>query len=329
MQPTSNRTIFRARAVFYSPAGLLGALFVLLLFSGVEERATAQTFVASPRIRMLQNSLRTAAQQHASPEQMGKLWHSLGVQYQNGFDYENAEDAYARAIHLLRNTALKEEYADSLHSIADIYLMQGRLKEGRNNDAEALAIFEELGQTRNAALVRCTTAMRLLREHKFAEAEAQASAALTGLESLGARSEVESAYLTRARAIAGEGRPAAALEDVGRARAMATKDLNSNSIDAVAILLVQGEIQMQGGMDAEGEQSLAEALKRARSMTGLPPATQASLEASILDREATSLRKAHHNDEAKVLEAQMKRAIATASSACNGCTVNVASLLPQ
>ena len=328
MQPTSNRTIVPALPAFLSSAAFVCAVFALLLVLGLEACA-AQSAVESAQIHTLENRLRTAAEQHASPEQLGRLWYLLGVQYQNGFDHEKAEDAYGHAIHLLRKTALKAEYADSLHSLAEIYLMQGRLKEARNSDGEALAVFEEIGQTHNAALVRCTTAMRLVREQKFQEAEAEISAALTVLEPLGNRDEVESAYLTRARAIAGEGRPEAALEDVRRARAMATGDLASNSIDAIAILLVQGEIQMQAGIDTEGEASMAEALKRARSMTSLPPVTHAAFEASILHREAVSLRKAHRDQDAKVVEAEMKQAVEAASSGCNGCTVSVMSLLPQ
>ena len=38
---------------------------------------------------------------------------------------------------------------------------------------------------------------------------------------------------------------------------------------------------MQAGLKAQGEQSMAEALKRARSLTGLPPLASAQLEASI------------------------------------------------
>ena len=328
MQPTSNRTIVPARPAVLSSAGFVCAVFALLLLPGFAVCA-AQSVVESAQIHMLENRLLAAAEQHASPEQLGRLWYLLGVQYQNGFDHEKAEDAYGHAIHLLRKTALKAEYADSLHSLAEIYLMQGRLKEARNKDAEALALFEEIGQTHNAALVRSTTAMRLVREHKFQEAEAEISAALSVLEPLGSRSEVESAYLTQARAIAGEGRPEAALEDVSRARAIATGNLAWNSIDAIAVLLVQGEIQMQAGMDAEGKASMAEALKRSRSMTSLPPVAHAAFEASIMHREAVSLRKAHRDQDAKAIEDEMKQAQEAASSGCNGCTVSVMSLLPQ
>lgn len=180
-----------------SSAGFVSGLFLLLVLPGLTPWTAAQTPVEDGRIRVLQNSLRAAAEQHADPKRIGKLWHSHGVQYQNGFDYENAEDAYTRAIRLLRNSALKAEYADSLHSMAVIYLMQGRLKEARSNDGQALAIFEELGQTRNAASVKGTVAMGLVREHRFQEAETEASAALAAMEAREDpdRNDLENAYL--------------------------------------------------------------------------------------------------------------------------------------
>jgi tetratricopeptide (TPR) repeat protein len=316
---------------YFPLAGFGVALFILgIVFCGAA-RAKGQAPVEDGLIRTIENSLRAATEQHASPERLGVLWHALGIVYQNGFEYDKAEDAYGHAIHLLRNTALKAQYADSLHRTAEICMMESRVKEVRDNDAQALAIFEELGDTRSAASVRGTTAMGLLRGHKFQEAEAEASRALAVLETLEKpdRIDLENTYVTRARALAGEGRPQAALEDVARARAIATGNPASNKVDAIATLLVQGEVQMQAGLETEGKQSMTEALKLARSLTGLPPATSATLEASILEREVASLRKAHHIEDAKVLEGEMKQAQSAARAGCNGCTVSVMSLLPR
>ena len=315
----------------FSSAGLAGMICFLLLLSGLMMRLAAQTLVQDGQIRVLQNSLRVATEQHASPEQLGGLWHVLGVRYQAAFDYDNAEDAFNRAIHLLRDTAFKAEYADSLHGVAELYVMKSRLKEARSNLERALAVFEELGDRRNAASVRGTLAVGLLREHKFREAETEASAAVAVLESLANPdlTELENAYTARARAVAGQGHPEAALRDAARARALATGDPAANSIDDVGTLLVQGEIQMQAGLELEGQRSMAEALRLARSMTDLPRAISAALERLILEQEAFSLRRAHRNQEAKVVEDQMKHVESAARSGCNGCTVNVTSLLPK
>ena len=314
----------------FSSAGLAGMICFLLLLSGLMVRLAAQTLAADP-IRVLQKDLRVAIEQHASREQVGELWYLLGVGYHKGFELEKAEDAYDHAIHLLRNTALKPQYANSLHSLAEIYVMQSRLKEARSNLTRALEVFEELGDTRSVASVRDTLAVELLRDHKFREAEIEASRVVAALESLDDRelSELENAYTTRARAVAGQGRPEAALLDAMRARSLAVANSAANSIDCIVTLLVQGEIQMQAGLESEARQAMVEALKLARSRTDFPPAMFATLEASILQREAASLRRAHHSQDADILEDQMRHAQSAARAGCNGCTVNVTSLLSR
>jgi hypothetical protein len=209
--------------------------------------------------------------------------------------------------------------------------MQSRLKEAQSNLAQALRLLQELGDARSVAAVRDMVALALLREHKFREAEAEATATLAALQSLDNpdRNEVGNAYLTRARALAGEGHPGTALDDVARARAVAGGDSAANRIHAIATLLVQGEVQMQAGLEESGKRSMTEALDRARSLHGLPPAMSAALEASILRREAVSLRKAHREQDAKVLEREMKQVESVARTACGGCTVNVTALMPQ
>lgn len=311
-------------------AGLPAALFLLLLFSG-GAAATAQSLVENGRIRTLENSLRVATEHHESPGELGNLWRALAIQYQNEFEVDKAEDAYIHSIRLLRNTPLKAEYAGSLHGVAQIYVMESRLKEAQRDLAPALAIFEELGDSRSAASVRETVAVALMRDHKFREAEIEASRVIALLESIdhSRLSELVNAYTTRARAVAAEGRPEAALQDATHAHSLASEKFATNSIDSMVTLLVVGEVQMQAGLEREGEQSMMEALRLARSRTDLPPGMSSALQASMLEYAAISLRKAHRNQEAKVLELEMKQAQSAARAGCNGCTVSVTSLLPR
>jgi hypothetical protein len=70
-----------------------------------------------PTTDTLQADIRRAVQQNASSEQLGTLWLTLANRYQDRFELEKAEDAYARAIHLLRDTASQSQYAESLQGI--------------------------------------------------------------------------------------------------------------------------------------------------------------------------------------------------------------------
>ena len=310
--------------------GLPAALFLLLLFPGVAA-TSAQSFVEDGRIRTLENGLRVATEHHASPEELGNLWRALAIQYQNEFEVDKAEDAYLHSIRLLRNTPLKAEYAGSLHGLAQIYVMESRLKEAQRDLAPALAIFEEIGDSRSAASVRETVALALMRDHKFREAEIEASRVIALLESIDhpRLSELVNAYTTRARAVAAQGHPEVGLQDATHAHSLASENSGANSIDSMVTLLVMGEVQMQAGLEREGEQSMTEALKLVRSRTDLPPGMSSTLQASMLEYAAISLRKAHRNEEAKVLEDQMKQAQSAARAGCNGCTVSVTSLLPR
>ena len=326
IEPTKSHGL----VAFFSSACLAAGLFLMLVVFCGAARAPAQAATDDERVRALQNNLRDATVQHASPEQQGLLWRTLAVTYENLFDYDHAQDAYTRAISLLRNTARKAEYGESLHQAAEILGMQGRHKEALNYLAQARTVCEELGDPVGVAAIRGSIAQAFQRQHKLQEAEIEASAALRLLESFEKpdRVELENTYLTRARALAGEGHPQAALEDVSRAKVVAA-DPTSNEIDRITILLVQGEMQMQAGFENEGAQSMAESLKRARALSSLPPATSALLEASILQREALSMRKAHHKDDAKVLEGERKQALTAARAGCGGCTVSVDSLLAK
>jgi len=311
-------------------ATLAGALFLLLLFPGM--RATpAQSFAEDARIHTLENSVRVATEKHAGPEELGNLWRALAIYYQNELDVDKAEDAYIHAIRLLRDTQLKAQYAGSLHGVAQIYVMESRLKEAQKDLALALAIFEGIGDTRSAASVRETVAVALMRDHKFKEAEIEASRVVAMLESIDhpVMSELENAYATRARAVAGQGRPEDSIRDATHAHALAMENSGANSINSMVTLLVQGEVQMQAGLESEGEQSITEALKLERARTDLPPVMSSTLEASMLEVAATSLRRAHRKQDAKALEEQMRQAQSAARAGCGGCTVSVSSLLPQ
>jgi hypothetical protein len=71
-----------------------------LLISAVPLRS--QPLLRVPTTEARQADIRSAVQQNATSEQLGTLWLTLANRYQDRFELEKAEDAYARAIHLLR-----------------------------------------------------------------------------------------------------------------------------------------------------------------------------------------------------------------------------------
>jgi tetratricopeptide (TPR) repeat protein len=151
--------------------------------AGVGFHASAQPPVRVPTTDMLQANIRRAVQQNASAEQLGTLWLTLANRYQDRFELEKAEDAYARAIHLLRDTSSQSQYAESLHGMGNVYRTSGRLREARKCLTKSLEIYTSLNDETNIAHLHVALGLELLIEHKYREAETESTAVLEYFES--------------------------------------------------------------------------------------------------------------------------------------------------
>jgi tetratricopeptide (TPR) repeat protein len=289
---------------------------------------TAFPQAALPSTETQRANIRSAAERKESPEELGKLWLLLGNRYQDRFELEKAEDAYANAIHLLRDTSAQSQYAESLRGMGVVINTFGRFKEARKCLTKSLDIYMAVKDETNAANGHLSLGLELFAEHKYREAEDESTAALKGFERTEKHDagDVSMAYLTRGRAICNQGRCRSALDDVSQAQAVIPSSLPENSIERISIWLVQGQIQMKAGLQAEGEESMKQALRLVQSRTDLPPAYLVALELVILRAQRASLKAAHRKEEAKYAEEQIRRIEAEAPAACNGCTVSVAGL---
>src|SRR5258705_7302496 len=202
-----------------------------LLISAVPLRS--QPLLRVPTTETLQADIRRAVQQNATSEQLGTLWLTLANRYQDHFELEKAEDAYARAIHLLRDTASQSQYAESLQGLGNVYTTFGQLREARKYLTNALDLYATLHDEANIAHLHLSLGQELLAEHKYREAEIESAAALKGLES-GPQpdlSDMSMAYLTHSRAMCGQGRCRSALDDVSQAHSVALNKFQENSIE--------------------------------------------------------------------------------------------------
>ena len=260
---------------------------------------------------------------------MGKLWLALAKKYHDRFEVENAEDAYAHAIHLLSDTSLQSDYAESLDGIGNVYGATGRFGEAVKVLKKSLDIYKTLNDEANMARLHLSLGLELLAEHKYREAEMESAAAVQGFESESDAnvSEVTKAYLTRSRAVCGQGRCRSALDDVTHARSAAKDKFQENSIEMISIWLVQGHVQMQAGLQAEGENAMNEAWRLAQSRTDLPRPYFVSLQLTVLRGQLVTLKEAHRKQEAKYVEDQIRRIEADAPTSCTQCTVSASALL--
>jgi tetratricopeptide (TPR) repeat protein len=284
-----------------------------------------------PTTDTLQANIRSAVERNASAEELGTLWLALANRYQDRFELEKAEDSYARAIHLLRDTSSQNQYAESLQGMGNVYTTLGRLREARKYLTKSFDIYATLNEEANIAHLRVALGWELLTEHKYREAEIESTAALKGLEfePKPDLSDLSMAYLTRSRAVCGQGHCRSALDDVSRALSVALNRLHENSIEVISIRLVQGQIQMKAGLQADGEQAMKEALRLVQSRTDLPRPYFVTLQLVVLRAQRTSLKAAHRQQEAKHVEDQIARIEADAPPACTGCTVSAPALMSQ
>lgn len=282
-----------------------------------------------PSTETLRANVRIATERKVSPEELGTLWLTLANRYQDRFELEKAADAYANATHLLRDTSLQSQYAESLHGMGVVINTFGRLKEARKYLTKSLDIYAALKDETNTAHGHLALGLELFAEHKYREAEIESTAALKGFEATAEHDAgaVSMAYLIRGRASCNQGRCRSALDDVSQAQSVIPGSRPENSIEMISIRLVQGQTQMQAGLQEDGERSMNEALRLAQSRTDLPTPYLVNLQLTILRAQRTSLKAAHRKQQAKDVEDQIARIEAKAPAPCNGCTVSASALM--
>ena len=74
------------------------------------------------------------------------LWEQLATQYEMGTDFLNAEDAYLRALHLLKTApSAKAEYAFTLDNLSSLYIIYRRLDDAESARKKAIKVRQKLG----------------------------------------------------------------------------------------------------------------------------------------------------------------------------------------
>jgi len=253
----------------YAEVLSIAAVVCCLAASGARAQSLS---TEAERIQLLRAQIRTAEEQHQGAAEAGGLWLRLANRYQDQFDVAEAEDAFARSLHLLRGTGMQTEYADALAGLGSVYLVTGRLSEAKNSLRKSLAIYQTLSDRVHAAQLHNTIALVLLSERRYRESEAESSEALRDLQSLASPDvrEVVAAYLTHSYAVCYQGRCTAALDDANRAMAVVQARLPAESLEMAAVRLVRGFDQWRAGSPEEGEHAIREALRIARELKDLP-----------------------------------------------------------
>jgi tetratricopeptide (TPR) repeat protein len=302
------------------------AIACLVCSTAVNGQALQQnSAMPSLRISELQKKIKTEESAHASAEQLATLWIALADAYEE-LDLESAEDAFAHAIRLLRETGARDLYANALDGIATVYYASGRTGTAERCLREAVELQHTAGLSTAEISSRRDLAVALVAERKYEDAEQQASEALRLLEAQADpnASEKVVVYLTRSRAICGMRRCKDALQDVDRAEALVSKT-GADPVDLITIAALRGEEQFRSGAVEEGERTVQQALRLVESRTDIPAPFRMRLRVRLLEEYSQLLGSAHRKQEKKKVEEEIARAKAQ-QPGCNGCKVSAASL---
>jgi tetratricopeptide (TPR) repeat protein len=320
------------RVVRYRPL-FRRSFFALLLLSMLAAGAWTQTMTRSDevlrdRISANRQEIDTAARSHATDDQLGVLWLRLANDYADGFDIQRAEEAYAHALRLLRDSSTQSYYAAALDGLGSLYLAADRWKESERCQAKALAIYEGLGNETGALRVRTGLAITFLHEHRWAESEAESAKALTSLQEQPApdASDLVAGLIANSYAKCFQDRCAEGLAAASEAMRIARAGFAKDSAAVMSSLLAVGFAEWKTGAEREGERAMREALDLVREKTDMPRAVLVEAQLRVLTNYTNYLKAAHQKAKAKQMEEEIARLRGEQTPFCKDCTVNALAL---
>lgn len=285
----------------------------------------AQPNSSQERIAKDLESIRLAEHNHLPPARQGLLWEQLALEYHVATEFQQAENAYLRALHLLKATpAAKAEYASTLDNLSSLYLIYGRLDDAESTRKQALKVRRKLATPVDNAISEVQVAGIAIVCHQFKKAEQLAQHGLQVMESSSDPPSVGilSAFITLAHARCSRGHCQEGLNNAKQAVAFASKNFHSSSAAYGFALETLGFAEWKTGSPQDGERTMQQSIQLLR--TRLAPADP-RLAGALLQYQSY-LVEAHRPAEAQEIHEQVTRMTREAGVYCQGCAVSVYSL---
>jgi tetratricopeptide (TPR) repeat protein len=316
-------------AVFSSLRSKLRLLIVvaLVLRGGVVWAQTAEAHMLSSQERIARDLelIRIAEQQHSSPFQQAILWVQLALEYHVGAEFLKAEDAYLRALHLLKNApAARAEYAFTLDNLSSLYLIYGRLDDAESARKQAIKVRQKLGNPAEYGETEVHLADIVIVRRQYKKAERLALKGLQAMESSPnpPRAGILSALITLTYARCARGQCGEGLMNAKQAVAFANKNFESESVANGFALQALGFAEWKSGALPDGERDMLQAIQILRTrLSAADPRV-----AGVMLQYQSYLIEAHRPAEAQEVHEQVTRITRQAGVYCQGCAVSVYSL---
>jgi tetratricopeptide (TPR) repeat protein len=313
-------------------SSLCSRLFLLLLIAlalrvRVVWAQTPEAQISSPQARIARDLevIRIGEQQHLPPARQAALWEQLALQYEVGAEFLKAEDAYLRALHLLKTEpSSRAEYAFTLDNLSSLYIIYGRLDDAESARKQAIKVRQKLGNPAETGQSEVHLADIALMRRRYNKAERLALQGLQMMESSSnpPRAGILSAFITLTFARCSRGHCGEGLMNAKQAVAFANKNFESESAANGFALESLGFAEWKSGALQDGERTMLQALQILRTRLS---ATDPRL-AGVMSQYRSYLIEAHRPAEAQEIDKQLTRITSQAGIYCQGCTVSVHSL---
>ena len=301
-------------------------LITLILSMGVlgAQTPNANTLASQERIAHSLESIRAAEQNDLPQAEQGILWEQLALQYHVATDFQKAEDAYLRSLHLLKGApASRADYASALDNLASLYLIYGRLTDAESARKQAIKVRQKMGAEADLGESLIHLADVAIMRRQFKQAERITVHGLQLLESSSSppREGILSAFITLTYARCYRGRCAEGLITAKQAVAFARTQFPSDPTAEGFALETLGFAEWKNGAPQDGEKTMLQSIQLLRE--GLAPADP-RLAGALLQYQSY-LVEAHRSAEAQEIREQVTRMNSQAGVYCQAC-VSVYSL---
>ncbi len=308
----------------YRPFVLLTTM-LLSLSAAIAETPEPQFATSPQRIARAVETIHTAEQDHRPETERGILWMQLALEYQYAADFPKSEDAYDKALNLLKNApGAREEYAATLESLATLYLIYGKVDDAESLRKQAIAVRQKLGNAYAIGFNQIHLANIALARHQFKKAEQLAARGMEEMESSSnpARVGILSGYVTLTYARCSRGHCSEGLINAQQGLAYANKNFDPESAAVGFALETLGFAEWKTGAPEDGEKSMLRGIQLLKAK--LAP-TDPRVAGALLQYQ-DYLNASGRRVEAQVIHAEVDRMTSQSATFCPGCTVNVNSL---
>jgi tetratricopeptide (TPR) repeat protein len=300
---------------------LLTALSLGVCVAGAQ---TSEPQSASAQVRIARDLelIQIAEQQQRPNAERGALWARVASEYQYAAEFLKAEDAYNKALHLLKSApAAKAEYAATLEGLATLYLIYSRVDEAESVRKQALAVREKLGDSSAIGLSQIHLANVAIARRQFKKAERLSLLGMQEMESSSnpPRAGILSGLITVTYAHCLRGHCAEGLTSAQQALAVANSRFEPGSAAAGFALETLGFAEWKTGDVQEGEKAMLRGIQILR--TKLVPADPRL--GGALKQYQAYLIAANRRVEAQEINEEVERMNSQTGIFCSTCTVSV------